>query len=60
MQETQFVELVNQLISDGNDKCSHEDDYEHEGYYVNDITLNGKKYLLDDNATKVLHEIKKA
>lgn len=59
LQENQFVELVNQLISGGNEKCTIEKDYEYEDDYKNDITLNGKKYLLDDNAAKVLNEIKK-
>lgn len=53
LQESPFVELVNQLIRDEEDNCTPENDYQH------DITFNSKKYLLDDNTAKVLHEIKK-
>lgn len=50
LHEDEFITLITELLRDDTQKCSGTDDIE------NDITLDGKEYLLDDKAAKVLYE----
>ena len=50
VQENDFIKLIDELIKDHKTVCP-------ETGNENEFNLNGKKYLLDDNASKILHEI---